>query len=44
MVIASKKFSGNSTGVVAEKLPSGVYFAQFIYGKELVGKKTIVVP
>jgi hypothetical protein len=44
MVIASKKFSGNSTGIIAEKLSSGVYFAQFIYGKELVGKKTIVVP
>jgi hypothetical protein len=44
MVIASKKFSGNSTCVIAEKLSSGVYFAQFIYGKELVGKKTIVVP
>jgi alpha-D-xyloside xylohydrolase len=44
MVIASKKFSGNSTCVVADKLSSGVYFAQFIYGKELMDKKTVVVP
>jgi hypothetical protein len=43
-VIASKKFSGNSTCVIADKLASGVYFAQFMYGKELISKNTVVVP
>ena len=44
MVIAVKKFSGNSTCVVADKLPSGVYFAQFTYGKEPAGNKKLIVP
>jgi alpha-D-xyloside xylohydrolase len=43
-VVALKNFSGNSTCVIAEKLTSGVYFARFAYGKELIGNKTVVVP
>ena len=43
-VVALKEFRGSSNSVIAERLTSGVYFAQFVYGKELIGKKTIFVP
>jgi alpha-D-xyloside xylohydrolase len=43
-VIAFKKFSAASTYVVAEKLTSGVYFAQTFHGKDLMSKQTVIVP
>ncbi|HAJ78683.1 MAG TPA: hypothetical protein DCO75_02840 [Fibrobacteres bacterium] len=43
-IVAAKEISGASTCVVSDRLTSGVYFAQFFYGKKLVEKKTVLVP
>jgi alpha-D-xyloside xylohydrolase len=43
-VIVDKKLNGAATYVVADKLTSGVYFAQSFHGKDLINKQTVTVP
>jgi len=43
-IVAQKELRGGSSCVVAERLASGLYLAQFTCGNALMGTKTIFVP
>jgi alpha-D-xyloside xylohydrolase len=42
-VIARKNVRGGASCLIADRLPSGVYFAQVMYGNVLVKRKTLII-